>query len=137
MSGAEIAAEVAAALAEASAATGSGPLICTIRRPSTEPDEPQDPWDDTADPANEPTDYPVTAVEKIKRLKDMKGNLIGETMRILTINATGIVPLKSDRIAVGVAPADVVEETAFEEILNIVTVAPGGVALMYELELMI
>lgn len=135
MSGADIAAEVAAALAEAGEATGTGPYICTIRRASAEPDEPQTPWDDPADPPNEPSDFPVTAVEEVKEVRDMTGTLIGVQKRTLTVEATGVAPKKSDTIAVGVAPEDVTEQTSFEEILAVKPLAPGGTALLYELEL--
>jgi hypothetical protein len=137
MSGAEIASEVAAALAEAGEAVGTGPYICTIRRASDEPDEPQTPWDEPADPANAPTDYPVTAVEDVKEIRDMTGNLIGVQKRTLTINATGVEPLKSDTIAVGVAPDDVTSDTVFEEILAVKPFAPAGTVLLYELSLAI
>jgi hypothetical protein len=137
MSGADTQAEVAAALAEAGEATGSGPYICTIRRASAEPDEPQTPWDEPADPANDPTDYAVTAVEDVKEIRDMTGNLIGVQKRTLTIDATGVAPLKSDVIAVGVAPDDVTSDTAFEEILAVKPLAPAGTVLLYELSLAI
>lgn len=135
MSGASIAAEIAAALGEAGAATGTGPLLCTIRRAPAEPDEPQNPWDEPADPANEPTLYQVTGIEDVSDVRDMSGTLIGVQKRTLTIDATGVVPLKSDTIAVGVATAAIVADTAFEEILEVETVAPGGVALMHNLRL--
>ena len=135
MSGADITAEVAAALAQAGEATGTGPLICTIRRDSDEPDEPQNPWDEPADPENEPQLFPVTAVESIQDVRDMSGSLIGVKKRTLTINATGVAPLKSDSIAVGVAPAAVTAQTAFEEILAVTPLSPAGTALLYELSL--
>lgn len=108
---------------------------CTIRRASAEPDEPQTPWDVPADPVNAPTDYAVTAIENVQDVRDMTGTLIGVTKRTLTINATGVAPLKSDVIAVGVAPGDVTADTVFEEILAVKPLAPGGTALLYELEL--
>ncbi|MFC6760448.1 hypothetical protein ACFQFQ_14625 [Sulfitobacter porphyrae] len=103
MSGADIAAEVAAALSEAGEATGSGPYICTIRRASSEPDEPQNPWDEPADPENESTLYPVTAIQEVKDIRDMTGMLVGIQKRTVTVSATGVAPLKSDKIACGVA----------------------------------
>jgi len=135
VSGAEIAAEVAAALAEAGEATGTGPLICTIRRASTEPEELQRPWHATAGPMNPPTLYPVTAIEDIREVRDLSGMLVGIQKRTLTINATGVQPLKSDVIAVGFAPADVTSATVFEEIIAVKPLAPAGTALLYELDL--
>jgi hypothetical protein len=135
MTGTAIAAEIAAALAEAGEAVGTGPLVCTIRRASAEPDEPQNPWDEPADPVNAPTDYAVTAVEDVQDIRDMSGTLVGIQKRTLTVSATGVAPLKSDTIAVGVAPSAVTADTAFEQILAVKPLAPSGVALLYELEL--
>ena len=131
MSGADIAAEIAAALAEAGEAVGTGPYLCTIRRAPV--DEATTPW--AMPSANDSVDYEVTAIEDVRDIRDMSGTLIGMQKRTLTINATGVQPLKSDRIAVGVAPADVTADTVFEEILAVKPLAPGGVALLYELEL--
>ena len=137
MSGAEIAAEVAAALAEAGEATGTGAYICTIRRASAEPDEPQNPWDEPADPANEPTLYPVTAIQEVKDIRDMSGMLVGIQKRTVTVSATGVAPLKSDTIAVGIAPDDVTEATLFEQIIAVSPLDIAGVPLYYELQLAI
>lgn len=108
---------------------------CTIRRDSDEPDEPQNPWDDPAVPANDPQLFAVTGVETMQDVRDMSGMLVGVRKRTLTINATGVAPLKSDVIAVGVAPADVTGATAFEEIIAVRPLDIAGVALYYELEL--
>jgi len=115
--------------------TGTGPLICTIRRASAELDEPTNPWDEPADPVNAPQLFPVTAIERIQDVRDMTGMLVGMKKRTLTINATGVTPLKSDTIAVGVAPGDVVEGTKFEEIISVMYLSPGGTVLLYRLEL--
>ena len=137
MSGLDIQAEIAAALVEAGEAVGTGAYTCTIRRASTEADEPKTPWDPPADPANEPTEYPVTAIEDVQDVRDISGMLVGIQKRTLTINATGVAPLKSDVIAVGVAPDDVTNATVFEEIIAVKPLSPGGVVLLYELELAI
>lgn len=133
--GTRIAQRVQRGLARAGQRTGTGPYLCTIRRASSAPSEPVNPWDSPADPANDPTDYAVTAVEDIREVRDMSGMLTGVQKRTLTIDATGVAPLKSDTIAVGVAPADVAEDTTFEEIIAVRPLAPGGVALLYELDL--
>jgi hypothetical protein len=117
--------------------TGTGPYICTIRRTSSAPTEPKHPWEEPADPANTPTDYAVTAVESIQDIREMTGTLVGVQKRTLTIDATGVAPLKSDRIDVGVAPGDVTGSTVFEEIIAVSPLAPGGTALLYELQLAI
>ena len=93
------------------------------------------PWDEPADPANAPTLYPVTGIENVREVRDASGTLIGMTKRTLRVDATGVTPLKSDTIAVGVAPADVDADTRWEEILEVRTYAPGGVALYHTLDL--
>jgi len=130
MSGAEIAAEVATALAEAGEATGNGPLICTIGRNTGT----GTPWDNNVSTVPDLL-YPVTGIENMQDVRDMTGTLIGMKKRTLTINATGVTPLKSDTIAVGVAPGDVVEGTKFEEIISVMYLSPGGTVLLYRLEL--
>ena len=135
MSGAEIAADVAAALIEAGEAVGTGAYICTIRRASAELDEPTNPWDEPADPVNAPQLFPVTAIERMQDVRDMSGMLVGIQKRTLTIDATGVAPTKADKIAVGVAPDDVVEGTKFEEIISVMYLSPGGTVLLYRLEL--
>lgn len=129
--GADIAAEVAAALAEAGEAIGNGPLICTLRKAGA--GGPTKPWDTT--PADDPGLHELVAVDEYQQIRDAAGTLTGEQIRKLTVNATGAVPEKADRIAIGVAKADVAADTLFEEIKMVRPVAPGGVALMFELEL--
>lgn len=129
--GADIAAEIAAALAEAGEATGAGPLVCTLRKPAT--GGPETPWDTT--PAGPPDLHELVAVDEYQQIQDASGTLTGQQIRKLTVNATGAVPQKADQIAIGVAKADVTADTRFEEIEVVRPVAPGGVALMYELEL--
>lgn len=133
MSGADIAAEIAAALAEAGAAVGTGPYICTIRREGD--GGPQTPSEVGVVPEAVPQLFPVTAIESVQDLRDMSGTLIGVKKRTLTINATGVAPLNSDTIAVGVAPDAITSQTVFEEILAVTPLSPGGTALLYELSL--
>jgi hypothetical protein len=131
MTGAEIAAEIAEALAEAGEATGDGPLVCTLRKPSAT--GPETPWDETEEGA--PGLSELTAIEDTRQLRDASGTLIDKTVRTLTVNATGQVPEESDEIAIGVAQADVDGDTPFETIAAVRTIAPGGIALMFELDL--
>ena len=135
--GTDIAAEVAAALAEAGEAVGSGPYISTIRRASAEPDEPQTPWDEPASPVNPPTLFAVTGIKDETTSRYMDGTLIGELRRVLTIGATGVRPLPSDKVAVGVAPADVAGDTLFEEIIEIETLEPTDTPFLYGIHLAI
>lgn len=133
--GADIAAEVAEALAEAGTETGDGPLICTIKRPASGDDEPRAPWEVKFVSEGDPTYHEVTAIQQTLRIRDQSGTLTGETRRMLTVDATGTTPLKDDLIAVGVTEAEVTDSTVFEQILDVETIAPGGVALMHEVEL--
>lgn len=128
--GTDIAAEVLAGLAEAGEATGSGPMICTLRRPAA--DGPTDPWGGGGSGL---TYHEVTAVQTQKHIRDASGTLIGETRTVLLVDATGVVPGKADYIAVNVRQADVVEATRFHEIADVETVAPGGVAVLHRVML--
>jgi len=110
--------------------TGTGPLICTIGRNTGT----GTPWDNNVSTVPDLL-YPVTGIENMQDVRDMTGTLIGMKKRTLTINATGVTPLKSDTIAVGVAPGDVVEGTKFEEIISVMYLSPGGTVLLYRLEL--
>jgi hypothetical protein len=71
----------------------------------------------------------------MRDVRDMSGMLVGIQKRTLTINATGVTPTKADKIAVGVAPGDVVEGTKFEEIISVMYLSPGDTVLLYRLEL--
>lgn len=128
-------AEIHAALQEAGEAVGDGPLICTIKRPAAGPSEPQTPWDAEDTTAGDPTYHEVTAVQGHERIRDASGTLIGETHTVLTISAMGVEPRKSDLIAVGVAEADVDADTDWHEVAEVAPLAPGGVALLYEVRL--
>ena len=133
MSGADIAAEVAAALAEAGAEMGSGaPLYCILKRPGTAAGSPSEA---EAGGDGAPTYHEVTAVQDMRRIRDQSGMLTSEVKTVLMVDATGVAPLKSDLIAVGVRQADVDANTKFTEIANVSTTAPGGVAVLYEVEL--
>lgn len=127
-----IAAEIAAALAEAGSATGDGPLYCTIKRsgaPASRPSEAEASGDGA------PSFYEVVAVQDTRRLRDQSGMLTGQVATVLAIEATGVAPLKSDLIAVGVRVADVDGQTNFHEVSAVVTTAPGGVPVLYEVTL--
>jgi hypothetical protein len=131
--GAKIAERIAKGLARAGQRTGTGPLICTIRREGE--GGPQTPSEVGIVPDAVPQLFPVTAIEDMQDVRDMTGMLIGVKKRTLTINATSVAPLKSDRIAVGVVPDAVTEQTVFEEILAVTPLSPAGTALLYELSL--
>lgn len=129
--GADIAAEIHAALIEAGEAVGDGELICTLEKPGT--GGPTTPWDATS--PTTPDRYNVTAMEDNQRIRDMSGTLTGETLRTLTISAVGAVPEKDDRLAVGVASGDITADTVWSEIIEVRPLAPAGEALLYECDL--
>lgn len=131
MSGADIAAEIAAALGEASAATGDGSLVCTLKRPGT--GGPTSPHDLTPEPPDEL--YEMNGLIGSRQLRDAAGTMIGKTIRTLTLSATGADPKQGHQIAVGVAMVDVTNETTFEAITKVHPFAPGGVALSYDVDL--
>ena len=130
MSGAAIAAEIAAALAEAGEATGAGPLICTLEKFIDARTNPLQPL-----PVSQ-SFYPLTAVDFPVRIRDQAEILVGRTQRTLTVNATGAVPEKNDRIAVGVAPDVAVTNSGYwHRIIEVRPLAPGGTALLYEIDI--
>lgn len=110
-----IAAEVATAIASVG-------FAATLSRPSIV--GPETPWDTT--PQGTATDYTVTVIDDGIKDRYIPGTLTTRRVRVLTIGATGIVPVKADRITVrGVT----------HEIEAVLPLAPGGVDLMFEIEL--
>jgi len=127
--GTDIAAEIAAALAEAGAATGDGGVTCAlevITGLSVDPRVPD---------ASSTTYQPLTGVLSTKQVRDQTGMLTGRTEEILTVNATGAVPAKGQRIAIGVLPGDADDASPWRRIMKVDTLAPGNVPLLYELTL--
>lgn len=124
MSGAAIAAEVSAALAEAGAATGTGKLIATLRKRSG----PDVPW--TGTPLTE-TDTEITVLQVQRKVRDGL-NMTERTVKMLLISATGAAPAKGDQVAVGIAPADVTDTTTWTRLGEVETLAPGGASLLYK-----
>lgn len=120
MSGADIAADVAAGLAEGGAATGNGPLIATITRAGAATGPAYDPT------PGAPVTYDVIVLDGNINIRDAAGTLTGEIRRVLTMQAGVVVPVKGDDITVrGVEHG----------VLSVETVAPGGVDLLYKVEL--
>ena len=119
---------------EVSDAIGQVGMPCVLRRSSTPTDVLTQANPYTSETSDETQyDYEVTAFQGSIEVKDSKGTFIGQTMRKLTIAAGGVIPLKSDTIAVGVAISSLTDETIFHDILDIRELAPAGVALSYVL----
>lgn len=119
MSGAQIAAEVNAALAEASIATGDGTLTVILLEPAVQP---TNPWDS---PAGAPTEHEVNAVISDYPLSMIDGTLIRQGDKRLMISATGPAPKVNWRV---------ISNAVNYAILTVREIGPGGVALYYELQ---
>lgn len=123
MSGADIAAEVSAALAEVGTATGNGPRVATLRKHTG----PSLPWTGTA-PQN--SDAETTVVESKKRVVDGPA-MVARYVDTLLFDPLGPVPAKGDQVAVGVLPADVTDATQWRRISEVNSIAPAGTAVLY------
>lgn len=130
-----IAAEIKAGLAEAATATGAGELICVIRRNDPNAETAEDPIEAEAITVLEPVYFEITAVQTAKSVRDRGGELTGVTMRMLLVDATGVVPLKSDTIAINLRSTDVTDGTVFEVIQNIKTTGPASAPLLHTITL--
>lgn len=121
MSGAEIATEVAAALAEVGDATGDGPLIGTLFRKGVEYGSEHSPS------MTDPTPHAVTLVIDEFTLMEQAQNSveIGDKKLLMAADGLAITPSTEDWLEVGD-----VEYT----IENIVSLEPGGVAVMYTIQ---
>jgi hypothetical protein len=116
MSGADIAAEVAAALREVGQETGAGDFIATLIRPAAQP---VNPW---GDPEGDPTSHPVAVMVENYAQNLIDGTLIRAEDRRVMMEAAGITPTTADRLLIGG------QEYA---ILAVHPEAPGGVALYF------
>lgn len=111
-----IAAEVAAAIEEVG-------FAATLLR-AAPGWQPQKPWDTGT--AADPTSTPITVIDDGVRDFFGPGGMLLRRARVLTIGATGLVPTTADRIVVRGETHDIAE---------VRPTAPGGVDLLYEVEL--
>lgn len=128
--GSRIAAKIAKGIAKAGKKTGNGPMYCVLRRPQS--DGPSDPW---SSGGTGPTYHEITAMQKLRKVKDGNGSFIGKTKTVLMVTAQGVIPSKADYIAINIRKADVTESTRFDEIADVETLATGGVDLKYDVVL--
>lgn len=119
MSGASIAAEVSAALAEVASDVGSGAFFVTLKVCGGGPDNP---WDTDISTATE-YEVPAAVFEYPSTMID--GTLIQQGDRKIMMSATSAKPTVADRIAVGAVDY---------AIINVMETAPSGVALYYEVQ---
>lgn len=117
--------------AEVSDAIGGIGFASTLRQAGE--GGPLTPGDETPEP--DPVDYDITVIDDKYRVRDASGTLIAKTQRTLTIGATGVVPTETDVIAVGVAKAAVGVDTVWITIMEVRPLSPGGVDLLYEIDL--
>jgi hypothetical protein len=95
--------------------------------------DPATPWNPTPAP---PTYKTLYAVEGFQEIRDASGTLIGQTRHTLTVTADpDAVPMKSYSVALGIAAADADEESGWVEILEVRPLAPAGIAVLYEIDL--
>lgn len=125
-----VAAEVDAALRSVGDISQPNGYPATLRIPGN--GQQQNPWDP---PSGSVTYAELVVVQDTREMKDVNGTLIGQTVRTLMCNATGVVPHDDMMIAVGVGVSDVTDDTVFEEILAVRPLAPAGVAVLYEIDL--
>jgi hypothetical protein len=130
-----IAAEVDEALRSIADVSQPGGYPVTLRKVSTTGGVPWDPTSGTTTI----TYHTLYAVEDNREIRDINGTLIGETRKTLMVNATGVVPSDDDRVLVGEALEFQDEATdgavAWVEIAAVRPLAPAGVAVLYEIDL--
>lgn len=115
MSGAQIAAEVAAALAEAGAATGNGPLVGFMSAPEMG----GNPWDG---PDISPIPVAVTVILDEWTSAEMKDLQILTSDKKVLVDATGPAPVTGGTLTIN---------GKAHRIERVMPLAPGGEALMY------
>jgi hypothetical protein len=119
MSGAQIAAEVAAALREVARDVGDGEFLVTILTPASSP---ANPWDT---PPGAPTETELPAMVQDYPQSMIDGTLIQQNDRRVMLAATELKPDTADKLQIG---------SVVYRILNVREVGPSGVALYYELQ---
>ena len=122
----EISAEVNEAI-KSVASTDAG-FPATIRRKDGTGG---DPWN----PTTSSTYTTVRVLEENKRVRSVDGTYVDISKRTLTMAATGFVPQKADDVAVGITASQASDESDWVVITEVRTLAPAGVAVLYELEL--
>lgn len=118
MSGASIAAEVAAALSEVANDVGDGNFVVTLKQTSGAP---ANPWET----GGTVTETEIAAVVQMYARGQIDGTIIKQGDRRIMLAATGPRPSTADTLEV--AGTDY-------RILNVDEVAPSGVAIYYELQ---
>jgi hypothetical protein len=119
MSGASIAAEVNAALAEVARDVGDGSFEVTLLEPAAQP---VNPWDS---PAGAPTEHAVNAIVQDYPASMIDGTLVQQGDKRIMISATVVRPEVNWRV---------IDRGTSYAIMMIRELGPSGVALYYELQ---
>ena len=120
MTGASIAAEIEAALGEVARDTGDGVFVVTLTEPSTGP---ATPWSTTPPVAGATHDVPAMIGRFARSMID--GTLIRATDKRVMIAGTAPKPLTSWTVTIA---------GQVHSIVNVMEMAPAGVALYYEVQ---
>jgi len=87
------------------------------------------------EPETTPAYTTVRVLEENKRVRSADGTYVDIVKRTLTMAATGFVPQKADDVAVGITSSEASDSSEWVVITEVRTLAPAGVAVLYELEL--
>lgn len=125
-----IAAEVDQAIRSVGDISQPDGFPATLRRAGEPSGSPYDPTPGT------PTYTTLRVLDRNEAVRDAAGTLVGETRRTLTVGTdAGVVPSKADKIAVGITAEEATEGSAWHEIAEVRPLAPAGVAVLYEIDL--
>ena len=83
-----------------------------------------------------PRDWPITAIDFNRRIQDVNGTLVPNTGRSLKVSTEGldlVVPEKGDTVMIG--SGEYPEEMSEHEIVEVRPKTPGGVTILYELDI--
>lgn len=84
----------------------------------------------------DPRDWPIRVVDLDREVRDASGTLVASRVRTLLVSTEGldlVVPDEDDRIMIG--PSGFPESMDEFEIDEIRVLSPGGVTVMYEIDL--
>jgi hypothetical protein len=125
-----IAAEVADAIRSVGDVSQPGGYPLTLRIPGENTGPSYDPQEGT------PTYKTLHCIEGFQEIRDQSGTLIGQTRHTLTVTADpNAVPLKSYMIALGITAEQASEASQWVAIDEVRPVAPAGIAVLYEIDL--
>ncbi len=132
---ASVAAEVEQAIRSIGDVSAPDGHPATLRKPPS--GAPAQPWEP---PTGSPTYHTVRVIVAERELRDINGTLIGQTKRTITISgAAGVIPSDDDRIAEGITVEQAIaagdDAVAWQEIAKVRPLAPAGVAVLYEIDL--